>query len=107
MAVGCEVFPARSVVSWAVPEDVFDCLNCFAALAGDLFGCVLWEEKKIHYQLQGPAAVLLPVRVSSAQSVVASASEGLLMPTPHCLMSFIANRSRTKNNPGRLRQFPI
>ena len=46
MAVGCEVFLARSVVLWAVSEDVFDCLNCFATLAGDLFGCMLWEESE-------------------------------------------------------------
>ena len=36
--------PARSVVSWTVPKDVFDGLDCFAALAGNLFGSVLWEE---------------------------------------------------------------
>jgi len=35
---------ARSVVSWTVPKDVFDGLDCFAALASDLVGSVLREK---------------------------------------------------------------
>jgi len=38
------VFTARGVVSGAVHEDVFDRLDRFAALAGDLIRCVLGEE---------------------------------------------------------------
>jgi hypothetical protein len=38
------VLSARSVVSWAVPEDVLDGLDGLAALACDLVRCVVWAE---------------------------------------------------------------
>jgi len=43
-AVDREVSAARSVISWAVPEDVLDCLYSLATLASDLLRGVLWEE---------------------------------------------------------------
>jgi len=37
-------FPARCIIKWAVSEDGLDCLDCLAALAGDLVWHVLREK---------------------------------------------------------------
>ena len=43
-AARSEVYLARCVEEWAVPEDMLYGLNCLPALAGDLFWHVLREE---------------------------------------------------------------